>query len=83
MYVSDTVAVGQGSCLLVFSDGVYEVPRTAGLMGSLPEFMRLVEENRALLLSDSGLDVLLNRIAPTTGDALFIDDYSVIKAILT
>lgn len=83
MYVSDTVAVGQGSCLLVFSDGVYEVPRTAGLMGSLPEFMRLVEENRALLLSDSGLDVLLNRIAPTTGGALFIDDYSIIKAILT
>lgn len=82
-FCSDTVAVCKGSCLLVYSDGLYEVPRPAGPMGSLPEFMDLIEENRSLLHSEDGLDGLFEIIAASTGGSPFIDDYSVFRSIMT
>jgi sigma-B regulation protein RsbU (phosphoserine phosphatase) len=81
-FSSDEVAVALGSFLLVYSDGIYEVLKPAGLIGSLPEFMNLVEGNRTLLHGEGGLDGLLGQIAASAVGAEFMDDYSVIKATL-
>jgi sigma-B regulation protein RsbU (phosphoserine phosphatase) len=81
-YTVSNVTVAKGSCLLVYSDGLYEVPKISGLMGSLPDFMDLMERNRALLHSDESLEGLFALIALSTGGAPFIDDYSVIRCIM-
>jgi sigma-B regulation protein RsbU (phosphoserine phosphatase) len=79
---SDAISVGPGSCLLVYSDGIYEFIKLTGLIGSLPEFMHLVEENRTLLQGEVGLDGLLGHIAAATVGAKYMDDYSVFKVTL-
>jgi sigma-B regulation protein RsbU (phosphoserine phosphatase) len=81
-YDLQTLEVGEGACLLVYSDGLYEVPGPGGVMGALPEFMELVEQCRALLADDDGLDRLLSQIHDVTDHAPFTDDYSVIRALL-
>jgi sigma-B regulation protein RsbU (phosphoserine phosphatase) len=81
-FTVSSVTVAKGSCLLVYSDGLYEVPKISGLMGSLPEFMDLMERHRALLHSDDGLEELFTLIAASTGGAPLIDDYSVIRCIM-
>ncbi len=82
-YASESLEVGEGACLLVYSDGLYEVPRPGGVMGTLPEFMELVEHCRGLLADDDGLDRLLSQIHDVTDNAPFTDDYSVIRALLS
>ncbi len=82
-YGSERVEVGEGGCLLVYSDGLYEVPRPGGEMGTLPEFMQLVEQCRGLLADDDGLDRLLSQIHDATDNVPFTDDYSVIRALLS
>ncbi len=81
-YDVESLEVGEGGCLLVYSDGLYEVPRPGGVMGSLSEFMDLVEHCRGLLADDNGLDRLLSQIHDFTANAPFTDDYSVIRALL-
>lgn len=80
-YITESHAVDHGACLLVYSDGLYEVARPDEPMGSLPEFVDLVEDCRDLLRDEDGLDCLLTRIQTINGDARFTDDYSVIRAI--
>ncbi len=82
-YATESLEVGEGGCLLVYSDGLYEVPRPDGVMGTLPEFMQLAEQCRGLLSDDDGLDRLLSQIHDITANAPFTDDYSVIRAILS
>ncbi len=82
-YGSERVEVGEGGCLLVYSDGLYEVPKPGGEMGTLPEFMDLVEQCRGLLADDDGLDRLLSQIHDATDNVPFTDDYSVIRALLS
>lgn len=81
IYITESHAVDHGACLLVYSDGLYEVARPDEPMGSLPEFVDLVEDCRDLLRSEDGLDRLQARIQTINGDAPFTDDYSVIRAI--
>ncbi|MCT0207943.1 PP2C family protein-serine/threonine phosphatase [Synechococcus sp. CS-1332] len=81
-YGTESLEVGEGGCLLVYSDGLYEVPRPGGVMGTLAEFMELVEQCRGLLADDNGLDRLLSQIHDVTDNAPFTDDYSVIRALL-
>ncbi|MCP9834549.1 MULTISPECIES: PP2C family protein-serine/threonine phosphatase [unclassified Cyanobium] len=82
-YATESLDVGEGACLLVYSDGLYEVPRPGGVMGTLPDFMELVEQCRGLLADDDGLDRLLSQIHDFTDNAPFTDDYSVIRALLS
>jgi sigma-B regulation protein RsbU (phosphoserine phosphatase) len=82
-YGNESLEVGEAGCLLVYSDGLYEVPRPGGEMGTLPEFMELVEQCRGLLADDDGLDRLLSQIHDVTDNAPFTDDYSVIRALLS
>ncbi|MCP9786655.1 PP2C family protein-serine/threonine phosphatase [Cyanobium sp. N5-Cardenillas] len=82
-YGNESLEVGEGACLLVYSDGLYEVPRPDGAMGTLPEFMQLVEQCRGLLADDDGLDRLLSQIHDATDNVPFTDDYSVIRALLS
>jgi sigma-B regulation protein RsbU (phosphoserine phosphatase) len=82
IFRSDAISVGPGSCLLVYSDGIYEFIKLTGLIGSLPEFMNLVEENRSLLQGEIGLDGFLGHIAAATVGAKYMDDCSVFKATL-
>ena len=80
---SDAVVVDPGSCLLVYSDGIYEFIKLSGLIGSLPEFMNLVEGNRMLLQGEDGLNGLLDCIAASTVGATLMDDCSVFKVTLS
>ncbi len=80
-YITESHAVDHGACLLVYSDGLYEVARPDEPMGSLPEFVDLVEGCRDLLRSEDGLDRLQARIQTINGDASFTDDYSVFRVI--
>ncbi len=82
-YATESLEVGEGGCLLVYSDGLYEVPRPDGAMGTLPEFMQLAEQCRGLLSDDDGLERLLSQIHDITANAPFTDDYSAIRAILS
>lgn len=82
-YGTESLEVGEGACLLVYSDGLYEVPRPGGGMGTLPDFMQLVEQCHDLLADDDGLDRLLSQILNVTENAPFTDDYSVIRALLS
>lgn len=82
-FTSDAVVVDRDSCLLVYSDGLYEVLRPAGPIGSLPEFMHLLEESRALLQGQVALDSLLAHIAASAVGSEFMDDYSIFKATLS
>ncbi|MEA5416117.1 PP2C family protein-serine/threonine phosphatase [Synechococcus sp. BA-132 BA5] len=81
-YAAESLEVGEGGCLLVYSDGLYEVPGPSGVMGTLPEFMQLVEQDQGLLADGDGLDRLLSRIHEVTDNAPFTDDYSLIRALL-
>lgn len=80
-YITESHAVDHGACLLVYSDGLYEVARPDEPMGSLPEFVDLVEGCRDLLRGEDGLDRLQARIQTINGDASFTDDYSVFRII--
>ncbi|MGB5239465.1 MAG: SpoIIE family protein phosphatase [Prochlorococcaceae cyanobacterium] len=80
-YITESHAVDHGACLLVYSDGLYEVARPDEPMGSLPEFVDLVEGCRDLLRGEDGLDRLQARIQTINGDASFTDDYSVFRVI--
>lgn len=82
VFSCNAVVVDQNSCLLIYSDGIYEVLKPSGSMGSLPEFMDLLERSRSLLHRDVGLDGLLAHVAASYAGAKFTDDYSVIKATL-
>jgi hypothetical protein len=52
-------------------------------MGTLPDFMQLVEQCLGLLADDDGLDRLLSQIRHVSENAPFTDDYSVIRALLS
>lgn len=80
-YITESHPVDHGACLLVYSDGLYEVARPDEPMGSLPEFVDLVEDCRDLLRGEDGLDRLQARIQTINGNASFTDDYSVFRVI--
>jgi sigma-B regulation protein RsbU (phosphoserine phosphatase) len=80
-YITESHPVDHGACLLVYSDGLYEVVRPDEPMGSLPEFVDLVEDCRDLLRGEDGLDRLQARIQTINGNASFTDDYSVFRVI--
>lgn len=82
-YGTESLEVGEGACLLIYSDGLYEVPRPGGLMGTLPDFMQLVEQCQDVLADDDGLDRLLSQILHVSDNAPFTDDYSLIRALLS
>ena len=66
------------SRLLVFSDGAFELPLPDGLMGTLDEFLTLVEG--LLPRTDFSLDALVEHLRSRTVEGIFDDDCSLVLA---
>jgi sigma-B regulation protein RsbU (phosphoserine phosphatase) len=81
IYSTEIKEVDRGACLLVYSDGLYEIARPGQPMWSFPEFLDLVEECHIMLRGEDGLEILLTQIQKRSGTTTFADDYSVIRAI--
>lgn len=81
IYSTEIRKVDPGACLLVYSDGLYEIARPGQPMWSFPEFLNLVEECHIMLRGEDGLEILLTQIQKRSGIATFSDDYSVIRAL--
>ncbi|MFQ6537333.1 MULTISPECIES: PP2C family protein-serine/threonine phosphatase [Aphanothece] len=78
-YVATSVELKGQVSLLLYSDGIYEVPTSDGCMWSLPEFIALVNECRPLLGSDAGLGHLVEQVSLRTGHQGFADDYALVQ----
>lgn len=70
--------VPSGSRLLVFSDGAFELPLPDGRLGTLDEFLGLVE--RLLPSADFSLDALVEQLRSRTAEGFFDDDCSLVLA---
>lgn len=70
-YTSTSLDVPLNASLLLYSDGIYEVPRPDGSIGDLNDFLRSVEVTRPQLAGEHGLDALVDSAAGTG----FSDDY--------
>jgi sigma-B regulation protein RsbU (phosphoserine phosphatase) len=79
-YVSTSVPLQGPFSLLLYSDGIYEVPAADGTMGTLSDFIRLVEDCRPLLAEEDGLDRLVQEVRRRTGGVGFLDDYALVHA---
>jgi sigma-B regulation protein RsbU (phosphoserine phosphatase) len=79
-YVSTSVPLQGPFSLLLYSDGIYEVPAADGTMGTLSDFIRLVEDCRPLLREQDGLDRLVQEVRRRTGGVGFLDDYALVHA---
>jgi phosphoserine phosphatase RsbU/P len=80
-YTAQTCHVGQDSCLLVYSDGIYEIAQSGGIMWSFPEFLSLAQEFHGNLHHEEGLNTLLKQIQAKTGTTKFDDDYSMVRVL--
>jgi hypothetical protein len=49
-------------------------------MGTLSDFIRLVEDCRPLLAEEDGLDRLVQEVRRRTGGVGFLDDYALVHA---
>ncbi len=79
-YASTAVDLHGRASLLLYSDGIYEVPRGDGRMWSLPEFVSLIEDSRTRLEGPEGLELLVEEVARRSGGDGFPDDYAVVQA---
>jgi sigma-B regulation protein RsbU (phosphoserine phosphatase) len=79
-YTSTRVELNGPASLLLYSDGIYEVPRSGGGMWSLPEFIGLVEDSRPLLDGQAGLERLVEEVRWRSGGEAFPDDYAIVHA---
>jgi sigma-B regulation protein RsbU (phosphoserine phosphatase) len=77
-YVSTGVQLHGPASLLLYSDGIYEVPQGDGTMGTLADFIRLVEDSRPLLGSPGGLERLVGEVRQRAAAELFPDDYALV-----
>ncbi len=80
-YSTEVHAVDPGACLLVYSDGLYEITTPGEPVWSFPEFLDLAEKCRFKLQEKDGLDSLVAEIQKRSGGTAFSDDYSVIRAL--
>jgi phosphoserine phosphatase RsbU/P len=81
VYTTFTCHVGHQSCLLVYSDGIYEIAQSTDTMWSFPEFLCLAQESHKSLRSEDGLHILLEQVRAKTGTTKFADDYSMIRVL--
>jgi sigma-B regulation protein RsbU (phosphoserine phosphatase) len=79
-YGNTSVQLVDTTTLLLYSDGIYELPTTAGRMWTLPDFIALVEQQRARVQSPRGLNVLVEQVGVETGGLRFPDDYALVMA---
>ncbi|MCU0529675.1 MAG: PP2C family protein-serine/threonine phosphatase [Cyanobium sp. Prado107] len=79
-YVTTSVPLNGPCSLLLYSDGIYEVPQMDGTMWTLPGFISLVEQCRPLLQEQNGLDRLVQQVCQCTGGEGFLDDYALVQA---
>jgi sigma-B regulation protein RsbU (phosphoserine phosphatase) len=74
LYTSTSLDVPEDASLLLYSDGIYEVPRQDGSIGTLNDFLQAVDACRPQLVGEDGLDALVERSAGTS----FPDDYALL-----
>ena len=79
-YGSTSVQLVDSATLLLYSDGIYEVPTVAGGMWTLADFIQLVEQHRCSVQVPQGLEALVERVGVETGGLHFPDDYALVRA---
>lgn len=81
VYTTYTRHIDHESCLLVYSDGIYEVTQSNETMWSFPEFLHVAQQSHRSLRSEDGLQTLLNKIQAKTATTKFDDDYSIVRVL--
>jgi phosphoserine phosphatase RsbU/P len=81
VYETQTWTVDHNSCLLIYSDGIYEIARPGQKMWTFHEFIDLVRESRTKIRSTNGLAILIKEIQANSNATEFTDDYSAIRII--
>lgn len=76
-YQAESCPIPSGSTLLVFSDGIFEIPLPSGAIGTLPEFVATIRPGEIGL--PEGLDRLLQAGVERMGGGLFPDDVSLLR----
>jgi sigma-B regulation protein RsbU (phosphoserine phosphatase) len=79
-YATTSVPLQGPFSLLLYSDGIYEVPAADGTMGTLSDFIRVVEDCRPQLAEPDGLDRLVQEVRRRAGGVGFLDDYALVHA---
>jgi sigma-B regulation protein RsbU (phosphoserine phosphatase) len=81
LYRSESCYVDHSSCLLIYSDGIYDTCHTSQDVWSFPGFVDLVQQCHMGLRAEEGLNQLVEQVQAKTGAAHFTDDYSLIRAL--
>lgn len=76
-YLSLSCSIEAGSTLLVISDGIYELPGSDGVMGSLEQFLSQLSPEQ--LRQDEALDELMAAARARTSTGRFTDDVSLLR----
>ena len=78
-YKRETQKIKNPSCLLIFSDGVYEIPKTDGSMWRLDEFSEFVKKPSTDNQSD--IDRIYQYAKKINQYDSFEDDFTIIEVI--
>jgi phosphoserine phosphatase RsbU/P len=78
-YVSDRVTILPGSVLYIFSDGLYEVQSSQGILGTHEAFSQLLIRQHQSTAKVS-LTAVIDAIQSTSATTTFSDDCSIIQA---
>ena len=78
-FPSASCAVQPGDQLLVYSDGVFEIPKTDGTMWDFDQFLALL--GRAPPDGASRIEWLLDYTRALQGGDEFTDDFSVVQVV--
>lgn len=76
-YIDAYCQINPLSSLYIFSDGIYEIDQTNGMILGLPDFIKLLKENQKS--SNSSLDKLLWQVQDENINTNFDDDLSIMK----
>ena len=76
-YTDATQMIQPGSCLYIFSDGVYEIPQSNGEIWGLPRFIELLRSLHAESLPS--LSTIQECLIRENNHSVFPDDISLIK----
>ena len=73
-YVTDQGVLSPGSCLYLFSDGIYELESTNGAVWTLEEFIQVLRAH-----DGQNLDTLMDRVLMAAQSPSYTDDCSLVE----
>jgi sigma-B regulation protein RsbU (phosphoserine phosphatase) len=77
-YPADEVALGASAQLLLYSDGVYEIEKTDGVMWSFDEYLAFL---KTLPPAEHPIEQLLTHVRKLHGTETLGDDFSMLRVV--